>query len=539
MKIYQGKSVVAGTAIGTIRYYSQDRPAISPEKTADTAGEAARYERAKAQALKELEELCGKTAGEAGEDAAAIFRGHGMILADEEFNASILQRIRAGKSSAAYAVSSAADQFCRMFAQMEDPYLRERASDVRDAAQRVIRILQGGVCSAVPGDEPVILAAVDLSPSETVQLDRDRLLGFVTELGSDSSHTAILARTMRIPALCGIPAGEELDGRPAVLDGAGGKLIVDPDEETLAKYRARQEEERRQRDLLGKLKGKKTVTADGTEVCLCANIGSAADVDAALENDAEGIGLFRSEFLYLEKDRLPTEEEQFQVYRQVAERMQGRPVVIRTLDIGADKQAAYLNLAREENPAMGYRAIRICLDRPEIFRTQLRAILRAASYGRIGILFPMVISVWEVQQAKKYVEESRVELRRAGIACGEVELGVMIETPAAVILGGQLAEEVDFFSIGTNDLTQYTLAIDRRNGTLDRFYDARHPAVLEMIRMTVESGHRGGCRVGICGELAADVSLTETFLKMGVDELSVAPGSVLPVREAVRRISLK
>ena len=384
----------------------------------------------------------------------------------------------------------------------------------------------------------MILAAKDLAPSETVQMDKSKLLGFVTELGSSNSHTAILARTMNIPALIGIPVSEEMNGKMAVIDGVKGELIVEPDEELLASYQEKKREEERQRELLLQLKGKEDVTLDGKKIRLYANIGSVGDVARVLANDADGIGLFRSEFLYLEKDTFPTEEEQFQAYRTVAETMAGKKVIIRTLDIGADKQADYFNLDHEENPAMGYRAIRICLDRPEIFKTQLRALLRASAYGNIGIMYPMIISVNEVLQAKKYVEEIKAELDEKGIPYGDVEQGVMIETPAAVMISAQLAREVDFFSLGTNDLTQYTLAIDRQNAKLDNIYDSHHPAVLEMIRMTVENGHKENCWVGICGELGADTTLTETFLKMGVDELSVSPGSVLPIREIIRKTKI-
>lgn len=428
--------------------------------------------------------------------------------------------------------------FSLMFSQMDDEYFQARSADIKDIAERVVRILQGKNADGDLGDVPVILAAKDLAPSETVQMDKSKLLGFVTELGSSNSHTAILARTMNIPALIGIPVSEEMNGKMAVIDGVKGELIVEPDEELLASYQEKKREEERQRELLLQLKGKEDVTLDGKKIRLYANIGSVGDVARVLANDADGIGLFRSEFLYLEKDTFPTEEEQFQAYRTVAETMAGKKVIIRTLDIGADKQADYFNLDHEENPAMGYRAIRICLDRPEIFKTQLRALLRASAYGNIGIMYPMIISVNEVLQAKKYVEEIKAELDEKGIPYGDVEQGVMIETPAAVMISAQLAREVDFFSLGTNDLTQYTLAIDRQNAKLDNIYDSHHPAVLEMIRMTVENGHKENCWVGICGELGADTTLTETFLKMGVDELSVSPGSVLPIREIIRKTKI-
>ncbi|MBM6738824.1 MULTISPECIES: phosphoenolpyruvate--protein phosphotransferase [Clostridia] len=539
MKTYQGKSILKGTAIGKILYYSKEEQMVQRKSIDDPEAEWKRYEDAKAQASEQLNALYEKALKEVGEQGAAIFEVHGMMLEDDDFNDSIKNMIENQKVNAEYAVATTGDNFSMMFAQMEDEYFKARSADIKDIAERVVGILQGRHTAGDLGDEPVILAARDLAPSETVQMDKSKLLGFVTELGSANSHTAILARTMNIPALIGIPVSQELDGRMAVIDGVKGELIVDPDEETLAYYQGKKDEEKKQRELLQQLKGKEDVTLDGKKIRLYANIGSVGDVARVLANDAGGIGLFRSEFLYLEKDTFPTEEEQFQAYRTVAETMAGKKVIIRTLDIGADKQADYFNLAHEDNPAMGYRAIRICLDQPEIFKTQLRALLRASAYGNIGIMFPMIISVKEVQQAKQYVAEIKAELDEKGIPYGDVELGIMIETPAAVIISEQLAKEVDFFSIGTNDLTQYTLAIDRQNAKLDNIYDSHHPAVLEMIRMTVENGHKGGCWVGICGELGADTTLTEDFLKMGVDELSVTPGSVLPIREIIRNTSVK
>ena len=539
MKTYQGKSILKGTAIGKILYYSKEEQMVQRKSIDDPEAEWKRFEDAKEQASEQLNALYEKALKEVGEQGAAIFEVHGMMLEDDDFNDSIKNMIENQKVNAEYAVATTGDNFSMMFAQMEDEYFKARSADIKDIAERVVGILQGRHTAGDLGDEPVILAARDLAPSETVQMDKSKLLGFVTELGSANSHTAILARTMNIPALIGIPVSQELDGRMAVIDGVKGELIVDPDEETLAYYQGKKDEEKKQRELLQQLKGKEDVTLDGKKIRLYANIGSVGDVARVLANDAGGIGLFRSEFLYLEKDTFPTEEEQFQAYRTVAETMAGKKVIIRTLDIGADKQADYFNLAHEDNPAMGYRAIRICLDQPEIFKTQLRALLRASAYGNIGIMFPMIISVKEVQQAKQYVAEIKAELDEKGIPYGDVELGIMIETPAAVIISEQLAKEVDFFSIGTNDLTQYTLAIDRQNAKLDNIYDSHHPAVLEMIRMTVENGHKGGCWVGICGELGADTTLTEDFLKMGVDELSVTPGSVLPIREIIRNTSVK
>lgn len=539
MKTYQGKSILKGIAIGKILYYSKEEQMVQRKSITDTEAEWNRYENAKEQAFAQLNALYEKALKEVGETGAAIFEVHGMMLEDDDFNDSIKNMIQAQKINAEYAVASTGDNFSLMFSQMDDEYFQARSADIKDIAERVVRILQGKNADGDLGDEPVILAAKDLAPSETVQMDKSKLLGFVTEFGSSNSHTAILARTMNIPALIGIPVSEEMDGKVAIIDGVNGELIVDPDEEILTAYREKKKEEERQRELLLQLKGKEDVTLDGKKIRLYANIGSVGDVARVLANDAGGIGLFRSEFLYLEKDTFPTEEEQFQAYRTVAETMAGKKVIIRTLDIGADKQADYFHLDHEENPAMGYRAIRICLDRPEIFKTQLRALLRASAYGNIGIMYPMIISVNEVLQAKKYVEEIRRELKEKGIPYGEIEQGVMIETPAAVMISAQLAKEVDFFSLGTNDLTQYTLAIDRQNAKLDNIYDSHHPAVLEMIRMTVENGHKENCWVGICGELGADTTLTETFLKMGVDELSVSPGSVLPIRDIIRKTKIE
>ena len=427
-----------------------------------------------------------------------------------------------------------------MFAAMDDDYMRERAADVKDISNRVISILQGNGDAGLSGDEPFILLADDLAPSETVQLDKSKVLAFVTRHGSTNSHTAILARTMNIPALIGVDFPEEgVDGQFGIVDGFDAKFFVEPDEDTKAEYRKLKEENEQKKRLLQELKGKENITRDGTKINLYANIGGVSDVANVLANDAEGIGLFRSEFVYLEKEDYPTEEEQFQVYKTVAQNMAGKKVIIRTLDIGADKQIDYFNMAHEENPAMGYRAIRICLDRRDIFRTQLRALLRASAYGNIGIMYPMIISVDEVKEIKKIVESIKAELTEKGIEYGEVEQGIMIETPAAVMISDLLAEKVDFFSIGTNDLTQYTLAIDRQNSKLDNIYDSHHPAVLRMIQKTIENGHKAGCWVGICGELGADMTLTETFLKMGIDELSVSPTFVLPIRKLIREMSTK
>ena len=441
--------------------------------------------------------------------------------------------------NAEFAVATTGDNFAKMFAEMEDDYFKARAADVKDISERMVNILSGNESGGAIGDEPVIVVAEDLAPSETVQMDKEKLLAFVTRLGSANSHTAILARTMNIPALIEVDIKEEWNGKMAVVDGYTGTFYIDPDEDILKKMQEKKEEDIKARELLQELKGKEDVTVDGKHIKLYANIGGVKDVASVLANDAAGIGLFRSEFLYLEADNYPNEEAQFQAYKTVAENMAGKKVIVRTLDIGADKQVDYFNLDHEENPAMGYRAIRICLDRRDIFRTQLRALLRASAYGNIGIMYPMIISVDEVKEIKKIVESIKAELTEKGIEYGKVEQGIMIETPAAVMISDLLAEEVDFFSIGTNDLTQYTLAIDRQNSKLDNIYDSHHPAVLRMIQKTIENGHKAGCWVGICGELGADMTLTETFLKMGIDELSVSPTFVLPIRKLIREMSTK
>ena len=459
-----------------------------------------------------------------------------MMLDDEDYLDAISNTIQDEKVCAEYAVATTGDNFAAMFAAMDDEYMKARAADIKDISERLVAVLLGRDTDMGALDEPVILVADDLAPSETVQMDKSKLLAFVTEHGSSNSHTAILARTMNIPALIGIPINREWRGRMAVVDGYTGTVTIDPDEKYLETMRAQKEEDEKKRQLLSELKGKETVTADGKKsIHLYANIGSVADTASALANDAEGIGLFRSEFLYLESSTYPSEEEQFQAYKTVAQTMGGKKVIIRTLDIGADKQVDYFNLDKEDNPALGYRAIRICLTRKDIFKTQLRALLRASAYGNISIMFPMIISVDEVHQIKAILQEVKDELKAEGIEYKDVEIGVMIETPAAVMISEELGREVDFFSVGTNDLTQYLLAIDRQNPKLDEFYDPHHPAVLRALQMVIDNGHKGGAWVGICGELGADLTLTETFLKMGVDELSVSPTFVLPVRDAVRR----
>lgn len=534
MEQFTGKSIFKGTAIGRILFYSKNQQQVKRTKVEDIEAEVARYEEAKAKAIEQLGKLHDKAVAEVGEDNAMIFEVHAMMLEDDDYNDSVYNIIRNDEVNAEFAVATTGDNFSVMFADMDDDYFKARAADVKDISERVISVLSGSGGDGNIGDEPVIVVAEDLAPSETVQMDKSKLLAFVTRLGSSNSHTAILARTMNIPALIGVDIKEEWNGKMAIVDGKKGIFFVDPDVVTLEKYIEEKKKEEEARELLLKLKGQPDETLDGRHIKLYANIGSVADVTNVLANDAAGIGLFRSEFLYLEKDNYPTEEEQFQVYKTVAQNMAGKKVVIRTLDIGADKQVDYFNMEHEENPAMGYRAIRICLDRVEIFKTQLRALYRASAFGTISIMFPMIISVKEVQDIKKICEEVRNELDASGIKYGEVELGIMIETPAAVMISDLLAKEVDFFSIGTNDLTQYTLAIDRQNPKLDNIYDSHHPAILRMIQMVIDNGHKEDCWVGICGELGADTTLTEQFIKMGLDELSVSPTFVLPVRKVIR-----
>ena len=539
MEMYTGKSIFKGIAIGKILFYQKGEQPVKRVKIEDTAEQIKRYEAARAKAAEQLQGLYEKALKEVGEANAAVFEVHQMMLEDDDYIDSVVNIIETQQVNAEFAVATTGDNFAKMFAEMEDDYFKARAADVKDISERMVNILSGNESGGAIGDEPVIVVAEDLAPSETVQMDKEKLLAFVTRLGSANSHTAILARTMNIPALIEVDIKEEWNGKMAVVDGYTGTFYIDPDEETLKKMQEKKEEDIKARELLQELKGKEDVTVDGKHIKLYANIGGVKDVASVLANDAAGIGLFRSEFLYLEADNYPNEEAQFQAYKTVAENMAGKKVIVRTLDIGADKQVDYFNLDHEENPAMGYRAIRICLDRRDIFRTQLRALLRASAYGNIGIMYPMIISVDEVKEIKKIVESIKTELTEKGIEYGEVEQGIMIETPAAVMISDLLAEEVDFFSIGTNDLTQYTLAIDRQNSKLDNIYDAHHPAVLRMIQKTIENGHKAGCWVGICGELGADMTLTETFLKMGIDELSVSPTFVLPIRKLIREMSTK
>ena len=539
MEKYTGKSIFKGIAIGKILFYQKGEQPVKRVKIEDTAEQIKRYEDARAKAAEQLQGLYEKALKEVGEANAAVFEVHQMMLEDDDYIDSVVNIIETQQVNAEFAVATTGDNFAKMFAEMEDDYFKARAADVKDISERMVNILSGNESGGALGDEPVIVVAEDLAPSETVQMDKEKLLAFVTRLGSANSHTAILARTMNIPALIEVDIKEEWNGKMAVVDGYTGTFYIDPDEDILKKMQEKKEEDIKARELLQELKGKEDVTVDGKHIKLYANIGGVKDVASVLANDAAGIGLFRSEFLYLEADNYPDEEAQFQAYKTVAENMAGKKVIVRTLDIGADKQVDYFNLDHEENPAMGSRAIRICLDRRDIFRTQLRALLRASAYGNIGIMYPMIISVDEVKEIKKIVESIKTELTEKGIEYGEVEQGIMIETPAAVMISDLLAEEVDFFSIGTNDLTQYTLAIDRQNSKLDNIYDSHHPAVLRMIQKTIENGHKAGCWVGICGELGADMTLTETFLKMGIDELSVSPTFVLPIRKLIREMSTK
>lgn len=535
MQIYNGKSVFGGIAIGKISVYQKKEQQVKRVKIEDPDQEMARYEKAKEEGIRQLQGLYDKALREVGEANAAIFEVHQMMMEDDGYNESVENIIRSQGVNAEYAVATTGDNYAQMFSAMDDDYMRERAADVRDISERLLTILNGEDTGSVNADEPKIIVAEDLAPSETVQLDKDKVLSFVTVKGSLNSHTAILARTMAIPALVNtaMSLDGEMDGKLGIVDGANGTFYVDPDEATLEEMKKRQEEDLARKQLLLTLKGKENVTLDGQKVMLYANIGNIKDLATVIQNDAGGIGLFRSEFIYLEKEDFPTEEEQFQIYRQVAQTMAGKRVIIRTLDIGADKQCDYFHMEHEENPALGCRAIRICLTRPEIFKTQLRALFRASAFGKIAIMYPMITSVQEVRKIKEIVEEVKAELTSQGVEFGDPEQGIMIETPAAAIISDDLAKKVDFFSIGTNDLSQYTMAIDRQNPQLDMFFDPHHPAVLRMISMVVENAHKAGIWAGICGELGADQSLTKEFLAMGVDELSVSPGSILPLRKII------
>ena len=533
----QGKGVSSGVGAGPLYFYQRAQTEIPRYTVEDTDAEWHRFKGAQTGAVEQLGDLAEKARAEAGDEAAMLFETHQMMAEDLDYEEAIEQRITEEKMNAEAAIADTAEQFAAMFEAMDDTYMQARAADVKDVSRRLLDILSGAVAGGIASDVPVILAADDLAPSETVQLDKSKILGFITAGGSGSSHTAILARTMGIPAIVGVGGAlkAEYAGRPVIIDGATGNVVIDPDDMTRDRLMKKREEQLRLQRLLETLKGQPNVTKDGKSIRVYCNIGSPEDVHAVQVNDGGGIGLFRSEFLYLNCEDYPTEDQQFEAYKQVLSDMEGKEVIIRTLDIGADKQIGYFNLPHEDNPAMGMRALRICLSRPEVFRTQLRALYRASAYGKLGIMFPMVTNVWEVREAKRLCEEVKRDLKNEGIPYSEdVSLGIMIETPAAVMLSDRLAKEVDFFSIGTNDLTQYTLACDRQNNDLGRFYDPHHPAVLRMIRLVTQNAHKNGIWVGICGELGADLTLTETFLAIGVDELSVSPRAVLPLRNAIR-----
>lgn len=542
MLTYQGKGVYGAVAVGKISVFKRQDVQVRREKTEDTEGELKRLEAAKAAAIEQLGEIYEKALKEVGEANAAIFEIHMMMVEDEDYNDAITEMITSQNVNAEYAVAITGDNFAEMFSAMDDAYMQARSADVRDISNRIIHCLRGGGSEEGTNNVPVIICADDLAPSETVSLDKDKVLAFVTAHGSSNSHTAILARNMNIPAIIGV--GEEFltaikDGDTAVVNGFTGELILNPDTATIAAAEKKRAEEQEKKELLQKLKGKENITLDGRKINIYANIGSVDNIGAVLLNDAGGIGLFRSEFLYLENSDYPTEDEQFKIYKRVLESMAGKKVIIRTLDIGADKQCDYFHMPKEENPALGIRAIRLCLNRPDIFRTQLRALYRASAFGNLGIMFPMIANVWELEEILALCESVKAELKKDGIEYAqETELGIMIETPAAALISDRLAPMVDFFSVGTNDLTQYTLACDRQNPEIDRFCDTHHEAVLRLIGMAADNAHKHGKWIGICGELAADTSLTEAFLRMGIDELSVSPSFVLKVRDTVRNIDL-
>ena len=543
MVVYRGKGVYGAVAIGKASIFKRQAAEVRRVRISDPAAEITRVEDAKALAVEQLTAIHEKALKEVGEANAEIFEIHIMMLGDEDYNESIRSIIETQSVNAEYAVAVTSDNFAEMFASMDDAYMQARSADVKDISNRLIACLSGTGADGEGGSEKMIVCADDLAPSETVSLDKERVLAFVTAAGSSNSHTAILARNMNIPAIIGV--GQAFldaiqDGTMLIVDGHTGEVYVDPDEATISRMIAKRAEDLRKKQLLQELKGKENVTLDGTKIKIFANIGGVGNIGAVLANDAGGIGLFRSEFLYLESEDYPTEEQQFAAYRKVLESMSGKKVIVRTLDIGADKQVGYFNLDKEDNPALGFRAIRICLTRPEVFRTQLRALYRASAFGDLGIMFPMITSVSEVERCIAMCEEVKQELKETGIAFDpDTELGIMIETPAAAVISDRLAPLVNFFSVGTNDLTQYTLACDRQNSKLEPFVDTHHEAILRLIEMSAKNAHEHGAWIGICGELAADVSLTETFLRMGIDELSVSPPFVLPLREKVRSISLK
>ena len=541
MILVQGKGVSTGVAIGPLYFYQRAKSTITRYEVENADAEWERFKAAQAKAIEQLGDLAEKARIEAGDEAALLFETHQMMAEDMEYEEAIQTAIQETKINAEAAVTDTAAQFAEMFASMDDPYFQARSADVKDVSNRIIAALTGAVQGGIDSAVPVILAADDLAPSETVQLDKAKILGFITEGGSGSSHTAILARTMGIPAIIGVgnQLKPEYAGKEVIIDGSTGSVTIDADEDTRTMLLKKLEDQKKMREMLEQLKGQLNVSKDGQSVKVFCNIGGPDDVPAVLANDAGGVGLFRSEFLYLNCDDFPSEDVQFEAYKKVLSDMGGKEVVIRTLDIGADKQIGYFNMPKEENPALGNRALRICLNRPEIFHTQLRALFRASAFGKLGIMFPMVTSVWEVREAKKMCERVKAELTKEGIPFSEdVEIGIMIETPAAVLMSDRLAKEVNFFSCGTNDLTQYTLACDRQNADLGRFYDPHHPAVLRALKMVCDNAHKNGVWVGICGELGADLALTETFLSIGIDELSVSPRSVLPLRQKIREINV-
>ena len=541
MLTLKGKSVFSGISIGPLALFHRNTISTAVRPIEDVDAEIARFQKAREEAIGQLKDLYVKAVDKVGEEQAAVFEVHQMMLDDDDYIEGIETKICDEKMNAEAAVDQTAQKFAEMFRSMEDAYMQARAADVLDISRRVEQQLCGGPGIDFSNYDHVIIAADDLAPSETLQLDTDKILGFVTSAGSTNSHTAILARTLGIAAVVstGTQLHNDVDNMTAIIDGTTGTVYINPDEETMAAMKQKQKEEELRVAALEQVRGVPTGTKDGKKINLYANIGNPGNLPQVLANDAEGIGLFRSEFLYLESSDYPTEDQQFEAYKQAAEALQGKTVVIRTLDIGADKKVDYFQLDPEENPAMVMRAIRICLTRVDLFKTQLRALLRASAYGKIAIMFPMIISVWEVQRCKEILNEVRQELDEKGIAYDkDMEIGIMVETPAAAVMSEELAKEVDFFSIGSNDLTQYTLAIDRQQTQLDAFFDPHHPAVLKLIQMTIENGHKAGIWVGICGELGADLTLTETFLRMGVDELSVSPPSVLPLREKVRSLDL-
>ena len=536
MQYFQGKSVYKGIVMGPVAVLKKNDYQVKRARIEDPEAEVKRVKEAVEVSKKQLGRLYDKAVREVGEASAAIFEVHQMMLEDEDYLESMENMIRTELVNAEYAAAATGDNFAEMFAAMDDEYMKARSADVKDISERLVRNLSGEGDNDLSSMEPSVIVADDLSPSETVQMDKEKILAFVTVHGSTNSHTAILARMMNIPALIGVPMDLNglKTGMTAVVDGFSGQVIFEPEEDVQKETEKRMQEEAEKQKLLEELKGKENITPDGRKINIYANIGSVGDLGYVMENDAGGIGLFRSEFLYLGRNDFPTEEEQFQAYKQAVQTMAGKKVIIRTLDIGADKQVEYFNLGKEENPALGYRAIRICLKQPEIFKAQLRALFRAAVYGNLSVMYPMITSTEEVEKIYAIVAEVEEELKKQEVQYKIPEQGIMIETPAAVMISDRLAEMVDFFSIGTNDLTQYTLAIDRQNPKLDDFYDSHHPAILRMIQMVIDNGHKEGCWVGICGELGADTTLTETFLKMGIDELSVSPSMIFPVRDKIR-----